>query len=123
MNNKSLTILLLVTLFPMTAFSDCKFEKRSIQELVYEEKSELIGSYCINHASYLNGFSSMIGLMGLGDNTSPSYRSSEKAYNNCRAENDLIRKVLKKDHDGYEIDLERDCPTWIDLYDEIDRTN
>ena len=121
MNKKTSIILLFFVFFPISGFSDCKVEKRSIQELLYDDKKELISSYCSNHASYLIGYSSMMGLMRLGDNYSTSFKEAEKSYQNCSAENDLIQKILKKDHDGHEMNLKRDCSTYIDLYEQIEK--
>jgi len=120
MNNKFLGSILIFSLFTFSinTNADCSIEKRPIQELLYEEKKDLINSYCANHATYLNQYGYAMSLLKLGVMNS-AYYEAERKMNQCSAasggENNLISKVLKKDHD-HEINLEEDCETYTDLY-------
>ena len=126
MNNKFLGSFLifsfLVISFNTTA--DCSIEKRPIQELLYEEKKDLISSYCQNHATYLNQYGYAMGLLRLGVMNS-DYYAAERKFKQCSAasggENNLIAKVLKKDH-GHEINLEEDCTNYLDIYKQAAET-
>ena len=91
-------VIVLLALFPMSVLADCAQGKRSIQELVYEEKADLISAHCVNHATYLSQYHYMMALLKLGDMSSSDYQKADRAFNACSAENTLIRKVLKKDH-------------------------
>lgn len=120
MNNKFLGSFLIFFFLAISfnATADCSIEKRSIQELLYEEKKDLISSYCSNHATYLNQYGYSMSLLRLGVMNS-DYYAAEKKFKQCSAgsggENNLIAKVLKKDH-GHEINLEKDCATYLNLY-------
>lgn len=126
MNNKILGSFLIFSFLAISfnANADCSIEKRPIQELLYEEKKDLISSYCVNHATYLNQYGYAMGLLRLGVMNS-DYYAAEKKFTQCSAlsggENNLIAKVLKKDH-GHEINLEKDCATYLDLYKKAKET-
>jgi hypothetical protein len=108
-------ILFCTALTPLAASADCTQGKRSLQELLYEEKEDLITAHCSNEATGQIQYNYLMGLLRLGDMTSSSYTSSETAWNECKAENKLIRKVLKKDH-GHEYSRNSDCSqSTIDL--------
>ena len=111
-------VIVLLALFPVSALADCADGKRSIQELVYEEKADLISAYCVNHATYLGKYGYVMALLNLGDTSSSKFQEADRAYKACTSENTLIRKVLKKDHE-YEFKRETDCPEWLDTYEQI----
>tara|TARA_Y100001970_G_scaffold176373_1_gene214954 strand:+ start:535 stop:897 length:363 start_codon:yes stop_codon:yes gene_type:complete len=110
--------------FSFNASADCSIEKRPIQELLYEEKQDLITSYCRNHATYLNQYGYAMSLLELGV-MNADYYSAERKMKQCSTlsggENNLIAKVLKKDH-GHEIDLEKDCTAYLNLYKSAEET-
>jgi len=124
--NKFLSVFLLLSLcaFSFNASADCSIAKRPIQELLYEEKQALITSYCSNHATYLNQYGYAMGLLDLGV-MDAAYYAAERKMKQCSAasggENNLIAKVLKKDH-GHEIDLEKDCASYLNLYKSAEET-
>ncbi len=116
------TILLSFIMFPFLINADCTIEKRSIQELLYEDKQDLITSYCQNHSKYLISYSYALGLLKLGV-MDADYERATREYKQCSVlsggENNLIAKVLKKDH-NHEIELEKDCEPYLDFYKSIE---
>ena len=116
------TILLSLIMFPFLVNADCTIEKRSIQELLYEDKQDLINSYCQNHSSYLIQYKYAMGSLRLGI-MDADYEEAVRKYKQCSVlsggENNLITKVLKKDH-NHEINLKKDCEAYLDLYKSIE---
>lgn len=116
-----LIVLFSTSLTSLSTFADCTQGKRSIQELLYEEKNDLISAHCINDARGTASYNYMMGLLKLGDMYSNEYKTAEKEWEDCTAENKLIVKILKKDH-GHEFKTESDCSQEVqDLLQKLEK--